>query len=249
MAPAKRKRGRPRSAAPRALALPDLLIPGEGDGAPDDARQALAAAEGDAGATPAHAGDVAGGDSAAPATALSDSAEVTRDRATAATSSPAAPPASPAPRLEATPAPLARPPKGASLTGKQYRGLKAEQLRALLAQSENDRTQLRARLDAAAPLAAAATDETLATACGETWATIADLAAMFYGAGARLTSEQKARLGELWAPAIRPYLGGAAAHAPLLAAIAATAGIGFEKYWTIRAERAPVAVVEPPAAG
>lgn len=233
----RKRRSSKRRAIAKQLPLIDVPVTDAGADSAEDARSALAAAEApdesplsdDAGAQPG------------PATAHTQAPERDRTASEAPTSSPDPAKNFPA-KDSATPAkdPIARAVAGggrASLTGKQYRGLKVEQLRTLLAQKDNELREAKRDLATAAPIAAAATDETLAIACAETWSTVADLAAIAYGQTARLTGEQKKRLGDLWAPAIRPYLGEAVGHAPLIAALTATAGIGLEKYWTIKGEK------------
>lgn len=220
----RRGRGRPRKDATVRMELPTLVIPTDDAGDAAGALDALTAAESSDDSASLPATDA--GVSTVPETALPAHAEKTRDRSAVATS----------------PAPAAgNDTKRATLNGKQYRGLKLEQLRTLAAVRDNELAELRAQLTKAAPVTAAESDAMISAGIGETLAMIGDVAAMFCGPEARLTSTQKQRLGDIWAPALRPHLGAAVANMPLLAAISTTAGIVFEKYWTIKANAAQAA--------
>jgi hypothetical protein len=229
--PEKRGRGRPRKhdRAEQLDQLPAFTVPGD-EHAIDTAGalDALDAAEA-TNDTPADAGS-----SSTSETAHTSTAETARDRSTVAA------PAKAAPSAPATKSSSGR----ASLTGKQYRGVKMDQLKALLADRDNEVSQLRARVEAMAPAAAEANEQALTAALAVTFGAIGDVAAMFYGDACRLTDGQRKTLGDVWAPVIGPKLGEAAANLPIVAAVAQTGGIVFEKVMSVRAARA-LASAEP----
>jgi hypothetical protein len=206
--------------ASAALELPALDVAELEPGDPDDARSALADAE-----------DIAGDGTAGEPPALEP---------------PADPPAEPPPK-KAPAEKKAAAGKPASLKGREFAGLKNDQLRTLLADRTNELGELRARALQEGPIASGAQQEELATAIGETLDTVASGCALAWGPECLLEPEQKDRLGRLWAVALRPYLGDMAKHAPMLAAVAATASVLGQKVLAVKvAEKlARAEVVEP----
>lgn len=216
----RRRPGRPRKhPAPEQLEqLPTFEPPTSDTFDTAEALEALTAADSapDAGDSPQ-----------APETAHGPKADTSRDRS-----------ATVAPSSGVRPAPPAKLPAGRSaLNGKQYRGLKLEQLRTIAAERDNQLAELRQQIAAMAPAAAAANEAMVSAAIGGTLGIFTDTLALFFGDAARLTPEQRSTLGEVWAPVIGPRLGEAIANVPLYYAVTQTGGILFEKVMTVRAER------------
>jgi hypothetical protein len=166
--------------------------------------------------------------------------------------SPAAPPAPSSPAPAAAPGAPER--KEIPLSGKKYRGMKAEQLKTALAIAENEKAELRAQLEKAKPAAAiaqAASDEVLQRACGETLSAGFGLAAMRFGEELRLVKEERETLGRVWAPVVaqlmRDHPELAAKYATIWAALSVTSGIVVEKVYTVRVkqQRAAAAAASP----
>lgn len=138
----------------------------------------------------------------------------------------------------ATPRKRGRPP-GSRNRGKSPRGIsKAE----AIARAERAEAELARRVSSDSPeyqqeIAG------LAVAIGGTVGAIVDMTAP---APARLTDEERQRLGELWAPVLHPYLGALGNAAPWVMAVVGTGQIALSKVQAIReAREAEMPPVQP----
>lgn len=225
----RRRRGRPTNAELAARAaeetqLPTFNIPTSDDIDVSGALEALGAAD---------SSTAAPDGSQVPETTHTANAETPRDRSATVTP-PAAAPAAPA-------APPATSQAGRALTGKKYRGLKTQQLLTELGSRDKELRELRAHVAQLTPAAAAAQEEALRLALAVVAGAIGDVTAMFFGDAARLPPEQQEQLAKVWAPVIGPKLGAAAENLPIVAAIAATASVAFERFMAVKLSRVEAA--------
>lgn len=148
----------------------------------------------------------------------------------------------PAPEKKKIPAAAAR----ENLSGSQYKSLKHEQLRTLLAETKNELAELRTKNAALEIVAHSELAGTLENAISETAHAIAGGAAALWGEHMKLQGDQASRLGKAWAPVVAHYMPDVVQHAPLVGAIVATSSIVLEKYATHKALVA-LAIAQPAA--
>jgi hypothetical protein len=222
----KRKRGRPRKSESRASSsttpreLPPVAIVAGEPSTTDEAIAALdhlepadISALDQVNAEPPDAGD---GAVSSPATGRADAAALSPDRTRDRTPAPA-------PELETKPASTngthaPAKPKEVSITGKRFAGMDRSSLRTALAITTNENEQLKAQLRDIVPAAAAAKVVALEKMTAVVCSALFDLAALATSVDeVRLDRDEETELGELGAPAVGPYLGEYAKHAPLLA--------------------------------
>lgn len=173
-----------------------------------------------------------------------------RPSAPAAAASPASTPPGSSSASSAKPKPT--PPitpgvKPVALTGSKYNALNRDQLRTAAAILENENIELRKRVDALKPLAAAKDDPQLQSAIASTFGIGFDLLALKFGDVAALKPEQKETLGRAWAPVLAGWMGDNAdfaKYAPLFFALVITSGIVTGKVREVqksRADESPIA--------
>lgn len=238
----KRKRGRPRKEATPAPAVRRELPPvPDVASEPAAVSEALAALEDAERAGAENSGPVAGVASSPDpgrADAAATSPDRTRDRAPA-----------PVPELEKVtpPAPSASngngtrdaKPREVSITGKRFAGMDRSSLRTALAIATNENAELKAQLRDIVPAAAAAKVVALEKMTAVVCSALFDFAAIATQVEeVRLDRDEENELGELGAPAIAPYLGEYAKHAPLMAFGAKLVSVITTKVIVVKAAKA-----------
>lgn len=203
----------PADHSPAALPLPELA---QSIGSSDDAIAALERSADEP--APEHTSDSpTSGDAltgSATATAHNVSAETTaRDRSEPAK---AAPTSEKKTKRDDRPKPIA-------LEAKELRGLQVAELRALLVAERRRNTELTERLEKESPIAQAALDEDLQQGIAETFTLASEgIAFVLDEKDAKLPATTAERLGRVWAPIAKRYLGEHADKIPIGIAIVAT---------------------------